>query len=203
MAENQDLEQNQNVTENVNVPEAENQPENVNVAENVAETDNLAVVSYVTQNDEHIQQTENVVHIEHASENEDLDQYLVYPRKTWAYDITITVHCKLKFITDIKRVFEEQGASENEMRFALGKNKVRLGKREFCLCTRLKFGVLPDIFLRDYVPVPDGIHIRYFCGQRGLLLQDVLSKFFSGSFKREGDALKMALVLFANNILFG
>ena len=50
MAENEDLEQNQNVPENVNVPEAENQPENVNIAEN----DNLAVVSYVTQNDEHI-----------------------------------------------------------------------------------------------------------------------------------------------------
>ncbi|KAK1571869.1 hypothetical protein Q3G72_024273 [Acer saccharum] len=244
MAENQDLEQNQNVTENVNVPEAENQPENVNVAENVVEIDNLAVVSYVTQNDEHIQQTKNVVHIEHASENEDLDQYLVYLRNTWAYDITITVHCKLKFIAEIRRVLEEQGelarfkrgcfghyldlpghmqalfqaqyihnlllrqiqfpgASEDEMWFALGKNKVRLGKREFCLCNRLKFGVLPDIFLRDYIPVPDGIHIRYFYGQGSLLLQDVLSMFFSGSFKREGDAFKMALVLFANNILFG
>ncbi|KAK1562761.1 hypothetical protein Q3G72_016583 [Acer saccharum] len=108
MAKNEDLEQNQNVTENVNVPEAENQPENVNVVVNVAETDNLAVVSYVTQNDEHIQQTENVVQIEHASENEVLDQYLVYPRNTWAYDITITVHCKLKFIADISRVLEEE-----------------------------------------------------------------------------------------------
>ncbi|KAK0594877.1 hypothetical protein LWI29_001429 [Acer saccharum] len=72
MAENEDLEQNQNVPENVNVPEAEKQPQNV------AETDNLAVVSYVTQNDEHIQQTENVVQIEHASDNEDLDQYLFW-----------------------------------------------------------------------------------------------------------------------------
>ncbi|KAK0593178.1 hypothetical protein LWI29_032397 [Acer saccharum] len=79
MAENEDLEQNQNVPENVNVPEAEKQPQNVNVEKNVAETDNLAVVSYVTQNDEHIQQTENVVQIEHASENEDLDQYLFWP----------------------------------------------------------------------------------------------------------------------------
>ncbi|KAK1553336.1 hypothetical protein Q3G72_033045 [Acer saccharum] len=167
MAENEDLEQNQNVTENVNVSEAEKQPQNVNVVENVAETDNLAVVSYVTQNDEHIQQTENVVQIEHASENEDLDQYLVYSRNTWAYDITITVHCKLKFIADIRRVLEEEGelarfkrgcfghyldlpghmqalfqaqyihnlllrqirfpgASEDEMWFALGKNKVKL-----------------------------------------------------------------------------
>ncbi|KAK1581316.1 hypothetical protein Q3G72_004927 [Acer saccharum] len=182
MAENEDLEQNQNVTENVNVPEAEKQPQN----------------------------------IEHASENEDLDQYLVYPRNTWAYDITITVHCKLKFIVDIRRVLEEEGelarfkrgcfghyldlpghmqalfqaqyihnlllrqirfpgASEDEMWLALGKNKVKLGKREFCLCSGLRFGVLPDIFLRDYVPMPDGIHIRYFGGQGGLLLEDVLS----------------------------
>ena len=89
------------------------------------------------------------------------------------------------------------------MWFALGKNKVRLGKREFCLCTGLKFGVLLDIFLKDYVPLPDGIHIRYFNGEGGLLLQDVLNRFMSGSFTEEGDALKMALMLFANNILFG
>ena len=244
MAENEDCEENQNVAENVNVPEAENQPEDVNVAENVAEADNLAVVMYVPQNDEHIQQTENVVQIEYASDNEDLDQYLVYPRNMWAYDITITVHCKLKFISDIKRVLEGKGeltgfkngcfghyldlpenmntlfqaqfihnlllrqirfpgASEDEMWFALGKNKVRLGKREFCLCTGLKFGVLPDIFLRDYVPVPDGIHIRYFGGAGCLLLEDVLTRFLRGRFQREGDALKMALMLFANNILFG
>ncbi|KAK0608591.1 hypothetical protein LWI29_032953 [Acer saccharum] len=90
MAENEDLEQNQNVPENVNVPEAEKQPQNVNVAENVAETDNLAVVSYVTQNDEHIQQTENVVQIEHASENEDLDQYLF-----WAMEAISSMRRKL------------------------------------------------------------------------------------------------------------
>ena len=81
----------------------------MNAAENVAEANNLAVVSYVPQNDEHIQQIENVVQNEHASESEDLDQYLVYPRNTWAYDITITVHCKLKFIDDIKKVLDVQG----------------------------------------------------------------------------------------------
>ena len=108
MAENQDHEKNQNVTENVNIPEAENQPENENVAENVAKADNLAVVSYVPQNEKHIEQIVNVVQNEHASESEDLDQYLVYPRNTWAYDITITVHCKLKFIDDIKKVLDVQ-----------------------------------------------------------------------------------------------
>ena len=89
------------------------------------------------------------------------------------------------------------------MWFALGKNKVRLGKREFCLYTGLKFGVLSDIFFRNYVLVPDGIHIRYYGGDGGLLLDDVLNTFLSGSFQREGDALKMSLMLFANNILFG
>ncbi|KAI9153654.1 hypothetical protein LWI28_014532 [Acer negundo] len=69
--ENQYREEDQNVTENVNVSEADNQPEYVNVKENVAEADNLAVVRYVPQNDEHIQQIENVVHNEHALDNED------------------------------------------------------------------------------------------------------------------------------------
>ncbi|KAI9161563.1 hypothetical protein LWI28_018697 [Acer negundo] len=67
--ENQDREDNQILTENVNVVE--------NVTENVTEADNIVVVRYVPQNDEYIQQTEIVVQIEHASDNEDLDQYLL------------------------------------------------------------------------------------------------------------------------------
>ncbi|KAI9152932.1 hypothetical protein LWI28_003205 [Acer negundo] len=107
--ENEYREEDQNVTENVNVSEADNQPEYVNVDSTVAEANNLAMVRYVPQNNEHIQQTENVAQNEHALDNEDLDQYLVYPRNTWAYDITITVHCKLKFFDNIKRVLKDQG----------------------------------------------------------------------------------------------
>ncbi|KAK2642668.1 hypothetical protein Ddye_024431 [Dipteronia dyeriana] len=109
-----------------------------------------------------------------STEEEDLDQYLVYPRDTWSYNITINTHCKHKFIRQIESVldscgeldefrsncfghyldlpawgyFQAQymhnlffrqitppGASINEMWFALGKTNVRLGAREFCLCT--------------------------------------------------------------------
>ncbi|KAK1584159.1 hypothetical protein Q3G72_030358 [Acer saccharum] len=185
MAENQDREENQNVTENVNVPEAENQPENVNVAENVAKVDNLAV---------------RVL--------DDQCELAGFKKVCFGHYLDLLGHMRPLFQVQyiynlLLRQIRFPGASEDEMWFALGKNKVRLGKREFCLCTRLKFGVLPDIFLRDYVPVPDGIHIQYFSGEGGLLLENVMYTFLSGSFKREGDALKMALMLFANNILFG
>ncbi|KAK1591340.1 hypothetical protein Q3G72_006097 [Acer saccharum] len=55
--------------------------------------------------------------------------------------------------------------SEDELWFALGKTKVRFGKREFCLCTGLKFGCLSDIPSREYEVVPDGIHARVLFGQ--------------------------------------
>ncbi|KAK2638257.1 hypothetical protein Ddye_026052 [Dipteronia dyeriana] len=75
-----------------NVAEAENLQENVNVAD--------------TRNVTH---NENVGVIEETSKNEDLDQYLLHLRNTWVYDITITVHCKLKLIHDIKEVLGSCG----------------------------------------------------------------------------------------------
>ncbi|KAI9165836.1 hypothetical protein LWI28_021396 [Acer negundo] len=123
---------------------------------------------------------------------------------TWIYQNTFGALFQAQYIHNLLLLqIRFSGASVDEMWFALGKNKVRLGNREFCLCTRLKFSVLPDIFLRDYVPVQDGIHIRYFGIEEGLLLEDVLNRFLSGSFKRESNALKMTLMLFTNNILFG
>ncbi|KAK1554706.1 hypothetical protein Q3G72_016139 [Acer saccharum] len=49
------------------------------------------------------------------------------------------------------------GGSEDELWFALGKPKARFGKREFCLCTGLKFGRLSDIPSREYEVVPGGV----------------------------------------------
>ncbi|KAK2649022.1 hypothetical protein Ddye_016511 [Dipteronia dyeriana] len=91
------------------------------------------------------------------------------------------------------------GANDNEMWFAMGNTKVKLGKREFYLCTGLKFGVLPDFFLKDYIPVT----MRYFGTDRYLLLDQLLSRFLRGEFDQKGDGLKTTLVLFTNNILFG
>ncbi|KAK3224949.1 hypothetical protein Dsin_004811 [Dipteronia sinensis] len=98
MAENQDRAENENVAENVNPLEAENLP----VTGNVPENEHVQVTENLPQN-------ENVVETEKASENGDLDQYLVHPRNTWAYDITITVHCKLKLIDEIKTVLADCG----------------------------------------------------------------------------------------------
>ncbi|KAK2652884.1 hypothetical protein Ddye_012740 [Dipteronia dyeriana] len=70
---------------------------NVAEAENLSENVNIADTKNVTQN-------ENVGVIEDTLENKDLDQYLLHPRNTWAYDIMITVHCKLKLIHAIKEV---------------------------------------------------------------------------------------------------
>ncbi|KAK2638595.1 hypothetical protein Ddye_026390 [Dipteronia dyeriana] len=173
------------------------------------------VVSRLLPKNDNIQEVEKEPEKEPENSdgrNEDLDQYLLHPRTTWAYDITITVHCKLKLIHDIKEVlgscgeFEEfkkscfkhyldlphymrslcqtqyihnlllcqirlSGANDDEMWFAMGNTNVRLRKIEFCLCTGLKFGVLTHILLKDYVPVKDGIHMRYF-DEDGYLLLD-------------------------------
>ncbi|KAK2641705.1 hypothetical protein Ddye_023468 [Dipteronia dyeriana] len=84
------------------------QAENVSVAEakNLPESGNVAQTENVTQN-------KNVVETEEPSQNEDLDQFFLHPRNTWAYDITIIVHCKLKLIHHIKEVLADCGELED------------------------------------------------------------------------------------------
>ncbi|KAK0608706.1 hypothetical protein LWI29_034838 [Acer saccharum] len=95
------------------------------------------------------------------------------------------------------------GGSEDELWFALGKTKARFGKREFCLCTGLKFGRLSDIPSREYEVVPGGIHARYFQGRKKVVITDLKAPFMAEDFDRPHDALKLALLLFANRVLFG
>ncbi|KAK0594290.1 hypothetical protein LWI29_025680 [Acer saccharum] len=95
------------------------------------------------------------------------------------------------------------GGTEDELWFALGKTKARFGKREFCLCTGLKFGRLSDIPSREYEVVPGGIHARYFQGRKKVVIADLKAPFMSEDFDRPHDALKLALLLFANRVLFG
>ncbi|KAK1548823.1 hypothetical protein Q3G72_026138 [Acer saccharum] len=95
------------------------------------------------------------------------------------------------------------GGSEDELWFALGKTKARFGKREFCLCTGLKFGRLSDIPSREYEVVPGGIYARYFQGRKKVVIADLKAPFMAEDFDRPHDALKLALLLFANRVLFG
>ncbi|KAK2653062.1 hypothetical protein Ddye_012918 [Dipteronia dyeriana] len=78
---------------------------------NVADVKNPPKTGYVAQTD-NVTQNENIVEIEKPSQNEDLYQYLLHPRNTWAYDITIIVHCKLKLIHDFKEVLASCGELE-------------------------------------------------------------------------------------------
>ncbi|KAK3225586.1 hypothetical protein Dsin_005448 [Dipteronia sinensis] len=80
---------------------------------------------------------------------------------------------------------------------------VKFSQREFCLVTGLQFGVMSDIFLQPYAATKDGIHVRYFENDENMRLTDVWARFLAGGFDQPKDGLKMALVLIANNVLFG
>ncbi|KAK1562840.1 hypothetical protein Q3G72_017815 [Acer saccharum] len=94
------------------------------------------------------------------------------------------------------------GGSEDELWFALGKTKVRF-RKEFCLCTGLKFRRLSDIPSRAYEVVPGGIHTRYFQGRKEVVITNLKAPFMAEDFERPHDAIKLALLLFANKVLFG
>ncbi|EOY22973.1 Uncharacterized protein TCM_014994 [Theobroma cacao] len=102
----------------------------------------------------------------------------------------------------ICRITERQ-SMDHELWFAIGKSKARLSKQEFCLITELKFGPMLDVFRQPYEVAADGIHSRYWNGQDSVKLQALLDPFLGSNFQRPGDATKMALVLIANNVLFG
>ncbi|KAK3230006.1 hypothetical protein Dsin_001887 [Dipteronia sinensis] len=91
----------------------------------------------------------------------------------------------------------------NELHFLVGGKLAKFSQREFCLVTGLKFGVMSDIFLKPYAATKDGIHVRYFANNENIRLTDVWARFMAGGFDQPKDGLKMALVLIANNVLFG
>ncbi|KAK3229744.1 hypothetical protein Dsin_001625 [Dipteronia sinensis] len=91
----------------------------------------------------------------------------------------------------------------NELHFLVGGELAKFSQREFCLVTGLQFGVMSDIFLKPYAATKDGIHVRYFENDENIRLTDVWARFMAGEFYQPKDGLKMALVLIANNLLFG
>ncbi|KAK3218641.1 hypothetical protein Dsin_012611 [Dipteronia sinensis] len=80
---------------------------------------------------------------------------------------------------------------------------VKFSQREFCFVTGLQFRVMLDIFLKLYAATQDGIHVRYFENDENIPITDVWARFLAGGFDQPKDCLKMALVLIANNVLFG
>ena len=49
-----------------------------------------------------------------------------------------------------------------EMYFGFGKMKARFGKKEFFLCTGLRFGQLSHVYTKTYHALAGGVHDRYF-----------------------------------------
>ncbi|EOY16519.1 Uncharacterized protein TCM_035321 [Theobroma cacao] len=71
----------------------------------------------------------------------------------------------------------KNGIMEHELWFFIGKSKARFSKREFCLVTRLKFGLMTDVFSRPYEVIPKGIHDKDRKGEDNLNLQQMLNRF--------------------------
>ena len=96
------------------------------------------------------------------------------------------------------------GATENELFMSVGGKKTRFGQREFCMVTGLRFGELSDIINTPYVGNANGIQERYWPGEEGreLKLSTVYDRLLARNFQEPEDALKMALVVIANNVLF-
>ncbi|KAK3228407.1 hypothetical protein Dsin_000288 [Dipteronia sinensis] len=90
---------------------------------------------------------------------------------------------------------------EDEMRFMLGPRSVRFSKVEFCLITRLKFGVIPDMI--RYEMVQNGIHQRYFNGVAEVDYELLRAVLRIGVFEEQYDVVKLCLLYMLNLILMG
>ncbi|KAK3225083.1 hypothetical protein Dsin_004945 [Dipteronia sinensis] len=90
---------------------------------------------------------------------------------------------------------------EDEIRFMLGPHSVRFSKVEFCLITRLKFGVIPDT--TRYEMVQNWIHQRYFGGVAEVDYEQLRAVLRISIFEEQYDAVKLCLLYMLNWILMG
>ncbi|KAK3204721.1 hypothetical protein Dsin_018767 [Dipteronia sinensis] len=91
--------------------------------------------------------------------------------------------------------------SEEEMRFMLGHHSVRFSELEFCLITRLKFGVIPD--MTRYQTVQNGLHERYFGGRKEVEYEQLRAILRISIFEQQYEAVKLCLLYMLNWILIG
>ncbi|KAI9200361.1 hypothetical protein LWI28_006591 [Acer negundo] len=85
---------------------------------------------------------------------------------------------------------------EDEMRFLLGCYSVRFSNVEFCLITRLKFGVIPDTMTYDMVE--NGIHQQSFEGRDEVKYEELKAILRIGVFTEQNDAVKLFLLYILN-----
>ncbi|XWS60925.1 hypothetical protein CRYUN_Cryun07bG0080300 [Craigia yunnanensis] len=95
------------------------------------------------------------------------------------------------------------GTNEYELWLGIDRTKARFSKQVFCLVTCLKCGCLSNIFNEEYKAVDGGIHDIQFNKNSDLHVKSLHEAFLTLEFKDKKDALKMALVLFVEQILMG
>ncbi|KAK2655897.1 hypothetical protein Ddye_008949 [Dipteronia dyeriana] len=91
--------------------------------------------------------------------------------------------------------------SPDEMRFLLGNVSVRFSKIEFCLITRLKFGIVPDT--SAYLEVENGIHQRCFGGRNEIKIEELKERVQQGQWTEQFDVVKLCLLLLLHVFLIG
>ncbi|KAK2645561.1 hypothetical protein Ddye_020756 [Dipteronia dyeriana] len=136
-------------------------------------------------------------------ENMNFEEFLIKPRKFWLNKSTINLYSSLNGLPETAKICIPGVTREDEFHFLVGGKVAKFTKREFCLVTDLKFGVMSDIFFKTYHVISGGIHDRYFAGDENLQLKHVWEKFIGDQFEEPQDGLKMALILIANNVWFG
>ena len=95
-------------------------------------------------------------------------------------------------------VFE--GVGKGQMFFGIDSGMKRFPEQDFCLYINLKFGKLLGIFNEDDQTLDGEVHDKYF-GKGDVKANKFLERFQQAGFQKEGDAVKMILVSFVENIL--
>ncbi|KAK2652892.1 hypothetical protein Ddye_012748 [Dipteronia dyeriana] len=117
----------------------------------------------------------------------------------------LTMHREMKFSDGIihrllLRELHHNGPPD-EMQFMLGNQSVRFSKVEFCLITKLLFGIIPDT--TKYAAAENGIHQRYFPRADEVSLEEIRGVVTVTEFGEAYDAVKLCLIYMLNWILIG
>ena len=119
--------------------------------------------------------------------------------------LPVTTHGKVLH-SILKRQIEYTSTSEkaspprdDEMWFGLGRQQHRFGQVEFCLCSGLKMGKLPEGIIKAITPTKDSLYARHFQNQTAY--NSVFQTFKQLTDDQGEDGLKMANLLVIGYVL--
>ncbi|KAK2640623.1 hypothetical protein Ddye_028418 [Dipteronia dyeriana] len=134
-------------------------------------------------------------------ENMNFEDFLIKPRNFWLNKSTTNLYSSLNGLPEIVMVLK-QVKQLGELRKTCFGHLLAIPKEVTCSA-----GVMHNFMLRQIcipgVTREDEFHFLIFQGDENLQLKHVWEKFMGGQFEQPNDGLKMALVLIANNVLFG